>query len=107
MKGALIAGVAGASVAALFAVPVVITGEVFVPGNVWATGYFRGGVAYLMACAWLALGASALFAGLMVAYPENYFRHRKRRDISFVLFGALFLAAVIGSIVQRVGPGAP
>src|SRR5258706_14094016 len=102
MKGALIAGVAGASVAALFAVPVVITGLVFVPGNVWATGYFRGGVAYLMACAWLALGASALSAGLMVAYPEHYCRPRKRSDISIVWFGAPFSAAVVGATLRGV-----
>jgi len=106
MKGPLIAGIAGATIGALFALPVAISGEVWVPGSPWASGYFRGGVAYLMAASWVALGASALFGGLMVAYPEGYFRHRKHRDISLVLFGALFVAAVIGSIVQRANPGA-
>ena len=99
-----IAGIVGAAIVTLFALPIVVSGAVWVPGSMWASGYYRGPVAYLMAAAWLCLAAGLLFAGCMLAFPERYFQHRWRRDLSFVLFGILFVAAT-GGIVVRAHQG--
>lgn len=102
----LIAGIASAGVVALFALLVAVSGEVWVPGRVWASGYYRGSIAYLMASAWLCLVAGLIFAGCMGSFPQRYFEHRLKRDISFVLFGALFLASTIIIAAKRFGHGA-
>jgi hypothetical protein len=98
-----IAGITGAVIAALFALPVIVTGEVYVPGKVGLSGYYTGVVAYLMAAAWLCLAASSAFAGAMLAFPERYFQHRHMRDVSFLLFGAFFVLAVVGGVAKRLG----
>jgi hypothetical protein len=103
MKWPLIAGVAGAVVATLFALPVAFSGEVYVPGRIWTSGYFRGTPAYVMAASWLCLSAASLFAGLMPTFPKRYFAYRRRRDIALVAFAALFVVAVIAVINQKMG----
>jgi hypothetical protein len=99
----LIGGIAGAVIAALFALPVIITGEVYVPGKVGLSGSYTGIVAYLMAAAWVCVAASSVFAGAMLAFPARYFQHRHMRDVAFFLFGALFVLAAIGAAANRLG----
>ena len=103
----LILGVSSAIVVALFALPVAVSGEVWVPGRVWSSGVYRGPIAYVMAGAWLCLAASFVFAGCMASFPHRYFEHRRRRDISFVLFGALFLVSTAIIVAKGLGLGAP
>ena len=38
--------------------------------------------------------------------PRLYFQHQRRRDISLVSFGVLFVVAVMGVIVERSSVGA-
>jgi hypothetical protein len=103
----IIVGVGSAIVVALFALPLATSGEVWVPGRVWVSGYYRGAAAYAMAGAWLCLAAGLVFAGCMASFPSRYSEHRRRRDISFVLFGALFLLSTAVVVVRRLGLGAP
>ena len=101
---AIASSVLAAIVCAGLAGNILTTGQVFVPGSTsWARGYVGGVGAYAMAASWLALGAAALFAGCMRAFPERYFHHRQRRNVSLVAFGALFLLAVVGFIIERSG----
>jgi hypothetical protein len=102
----LAAGIVGALIGVLLAASIFVTGRGYVPGRIWARGYVGGVGAYAMAIAWVCLGAAALFASCMRAYPRQYFQHQRRRDISLVSFGVLFVIAVMGVIVERSSVGA-
>ena len=99
----LAAAVLGALICAGLALGLVISGQVFVPGGMWARGYVGGIPAYSMAFAWLALGAALLFAGCMRAFPSSYFHNRRRRDIALVIFGLAFVFTVVGFIIDKAG----
>ena len=96
----IVLSVVSAIVVGLFALPVVVTGEVWVPGSISASGHYRGAAAYVMAGAWLCLAVGLIFAGCMASFPSHYSEHRRGRDVSFVLFGALFLLST-GFIVAK------
>ena len=105
----VIAALAGGSVAIislLLAAHIIFDGRVFLPGRIWIRGYFGGVAGYTMAVAWLSLGVAAVLASCMYLDPRRYFDHRHRRDIALVVFGALFVFAVLGAIVQRANVGA-
>jgi hypothetical protein len=102
-----ILGLVSAIVVALFALPVAISGEIWVPGSVWSSGNYRGAAAYVMAGAWLCLAAGLLFAGCMASFPNRHAEYRRRRDASFVLFGALFVVSTGVIVAKRLGLGAP
>lgn len=105
---ALSAAIVAAITCAVVAGEIVVSGRVLIPGTaVWSRGYVRGLGAYAMSLAWLALGAAAIFAGFMRALPERYARHQRFRDLALVVFGGLFVAAVIAFIIQEAGTGAP
>ena len=103
---ALAAGGGVAIIAILLALHVLVNGRVFVPGTLWVRGYVGGVGAYSMAISWLCLGAASLFAAFMFVDRKRYFEHRFRRNASLLGFGAFFLVAVLGVIVERANPGA-
>jgi hypothetical protein len=105
---ALATGIAGAIICAVLAGQLLTSGRVFVPGlNVWGRGEVGGIGAYAMAVAWLALGAASIFASCMRAFPQSHARHESRRNVALVSFGAMFIVAVIGFVIQQGGVRAP
>jgi hypothetical protein len=81
---------------------VFVSGQVFVPGiEPGAAGYVRGVGAYVMALAWLALGAFCVSGALLKVFPGRYSFFERSRNICAITFALLFFFSVFAIIVQK------